>query len=109
MIRAGQDKIEKDYPKGAVPVGTIVRSKEQPELWGVIQDALATHLDMDGQEILSYKVRWQFPSNSSSGYDTDPQPTVADIMGLDFFASSEMEYDLTDLLNPNEEYNLTAK
>jgi hypothetical protein len=109
MVRASQDKTEEDYPKGAVPIGTIVRSKARPELWGVIQDTLVTHMDMDNQEVLSYEVRWQFPSDSGYGYDSNPRPTVADIMGLDFFASSEMEYNLIYLLNPNKEYNLATK
>ena len=109
MFRDSQNKNNKDYPRGAVPIGTLVRSKARPQLWGVIQDALITHMDMDDQEVLSYEVRWQFPSESGFGYDSNPQPTVADILGLDFFAGSEMEYDLIYLLDPNKEYNFESK
>ena len=57
MFRDSQNKDNKDYPRGAVPIGTLVRSKARPQLWGVIQDALITHMDMDDQEVLSYEVR----------------------------------------------------
>ena len=64
MFRDSQNKNNKDYPRGAVPIGTLVRSKVRPQLWGVIQDALVAHVDMDDQEVLSYGVRWQFPSDN---------------------------------------------
>jgi len=107
MLRDSQSNIITDYPKGAVPIGTLVRSKARPELWGVINDALVTHLDMDDQEVLSYEVRWCFPSNS--GLTVNTQPTVADILGLDFFTDAEMEYNLIYLLDPNKEYDFAAK
>ena len=56
MIRDSQNNFNEGYPKGAVPIGTLVRSKARPELWGVINDALVTHMDMDDQEVLSYEV-----------------------------------------------------
>ena len=107
MTRASQNKINTEYPKGAVPVGTLVRSKARPELWGVITDALITHMDMDDQEILSYDVRWHFPSNSP--FEVKTQPTVADILGFDFFTGEEMEYNLIYLLDPNKEYDFATK
>ena len=107
MKRNSQNIINTDYPKGAVPIGTLVRSKARPDLWGVINDALVTHMDMDDQEVLSYEVRWCFPSNSS--FTAQTQPTVADILGLDFFTGAEMEYNLIYLLDPNKEYDFATK
>ena len=107
MLRDSQSNIITDYPKGAVPIGTLVRSKARPELWGVICDALVTHMDMDDQEVLSYEVRWCFPSNS--GLTAKTQPTVADILGLEFFTGAEMEYNLIYLLDPNKEYDFATE
>ena len=107
MLIDGQQKNLNDYPSGAVPPGTLVRSKARPDLWGVVIGAQPTHVDMSDQEVLSYEVRWHFPKKSNFGYSS--QITVADLLGLDFFNGSEIEYNLIYILDPKKEYNFAPK
>jgi len=97
----------KDYPAHAAPAGTIVKSKHRQDIWGVIKDAKVTHLDVDNREIISYDVRWCPPFVPTFGGNN--APTVMDLLGLDFFSGTEIEYDLIYLLNPDKEYNFVSK
>jgi hypothetical protein len=104
MPRDSQNPIIAERPKSAVPAGTIVKSMDHPNVWGVIGEAKITHLDMTGKPVVSYQVSWSRPAPPAIG--AAPQrPTVMDVLGLDLFTALEMEYDLIYFLDPSKDHS----
>ena len=77
-----------DYPKEAMPLGTIVRSHRVDTL-GAIMDAFYGEKDADGQNIIIYTILLFPKSNAFSG---DFQKTGQ------YYVTNEYEYEVTGYL-----------
>tara|TARA_A100001515_G_scaffold91334_1_gene72810 strand:+ start:122 stop:496 length:375 start_codon:yes stop_codon:yes gene_type:complete len=83
----GQDGLP-NYPKEAMPLGTIVRSHRIDTL-GAITDAFYGEMDADGQKIIIYTILLFPKSNAFSG----------DLKKKDqYYVTNEYEYEVTGYL-----------
>jgi hypothetical protein len=85
------DLESKDYPKGAVPVGTYARSIRLKRL-GIIIDAFYGEEDLDGNKIIIYTV-FLFPPYNRQPLSTSSQD--------EYYISNEYEYEIIAYLMMN--------
>jgi len=79
-----------EYPKDALPEGTLARSKRHDRL-GVVLDAFYDELDIDNQKIITYTLLLM-PDNNPTINKTSSLPDDQ------YYLSNEYEYDIIGYL-----------